>query len=62
MKRSQHSSTSSPLAIQSTDGDTPAKLLRKAELLTKKINIQYIADRMRDNIAQIYLMLAQKNR
>ena len=50
-----------PLAIQSTDGDTPAKLLRKAELLTKKINIQYIADRMRDNIAQIYLMLAEKN-
>jgi hypothetical protein len=50
-----------PLAIQSTEGDTPAKLLRKAELLTKKINIQYIADRMRDNIAQIYIMLAEKN-
>jgi hypothetical protein len=50
-----------PLAIQSTGGDTPAKLLRKAELLTKRINIQYIADRMRDNIAQIYIMLAQKN-
>ena len=30
-----------PLAIQSTDGDTPVKLLRKAEVLTKKINIQY---------------------
>jgi len=50
-----------PLAIQSTDGDMPAKLLRKSETLTKKINIQYIADRMRDNIAQIYLMLAEKN-
>jgi tetratricopeptide (TPR) repeat protein len=50
-----------PLAIQSTDGDTPAKLLRKAEILTKKINIQFIADRMRDNIAQIYLVLAEKN-
>lgn len=50
-----------PLAIQSTNGDTPSKLLRKAELLTKKINIQFIADRMRDNIAQIYLMLAEKN-
>jgi tetratricopeptide (TPR) repeat protein len=50
-----------PLAIQSTDGDTPAKLLRKAELLTKKINIQYIADRMRDTIAQIYIILAEKN-
>ena len=50
-----------PLAIQSTEGDIPSKLLRKAEILTKKINIQYIADRMRDNIAQIYLMLAEKN-
>lgn len=50
-----------PLAIQSTDGDTPAKLLRKAELLTKKINIQYIADRMRNTIAQIYIILAEKN-
>jgi hypothetical protein len=49
-----------PLAIQSSDGDIPVNLLRKAEILTKKINIQYIADRMRDNIAQIYLMLAQK--
>ena len=49
-----------PLAIQSTDDDTPVKLLRKAEGLTKKINIQYIADRMRDNIARIYLMLAEK--
>jgi tetratricopeptide (TPR) repeat protein len=50
-----------PFAIQSTDSDTPIKLLRKAELLTKKINIQYIADRMRDTIAQIYIMLAEKN-
>jgi hypothetical protein len=50
-----------PLAIQSTDGDMPAKLLRRAETLTKNINIQYIADRMRDNISQIYLMLAEKN-
>jgi len=49
-----------PLAIQSPDGDIPVNLLRKAEILTKKINIQYIADRMRDTIAQIYLMLAQK--
>jgi len=49
-----------PLAIQSSDGDIPLNLLRKAEILTKKINIQFIADRMRDTIAQIYLMLAQK--
>jgi hypothetical protein len=50
-----------PLAIQSPDGDIPSKLLRKAEILTKKINIQFIADRMRDNIAQIYIMLAENN-
>jgi hypothetical protein len=49
-----------PLAIQSTEDDTPVKLLKKAETLTKKINIQFIADRMRDNIARIYLMLAEK--
>ena len=50
-----------PLAIQSTDGDIPLRLLRKAEGLIKKINIQYIADRMRDALARIYLMLAEKN-
>lgn len=50
-----------PLAIQDTDGNTMVKLLRKAEILTKKINIQYIADRMRDTIAQIYIILAEKN-
>ena len=49
-----------PLAIQSADGDTPLILLRKAEGLIKKINIQYIADRMRDTVARIYLMLAEK--
>jgi hypothetical protein len=49
-----------PLAIQSADGDTPLRLLRKAEGLIKKINIQYIADRMRDTVARIYLMLAEK--
>jgi tetratricopeptide (TPR) repeat protein len=50
-----------PLAMQNTEENIPVKLLRKAELLTKKINIQYIADRMRDTIAQIYIMLAGKN-
>jgi len=50
-----------PLAIQNSDGDIPVQLLKKAEDLTKKINIQYIADRMRENIAQIYLVLAEKN-
>jgi hypothetical protein len=32
-----------------------------AEELTKKINIPSIADRMRDAIARIYIMLAEKN-
>ncbi len=50
-----------PLAIRSTDDDTPVRLLRKAEILTKRINIQFIADRMRDNIAQIYGVLAEKS-
>jgi hypothetical protein len=50
-----------PLAIRSTDGDTPEKLLLMAEELTKKINIPSIADRMRDAIARIYIMLAEKN-
>ena len=50
-----------PLAIQSSDNDTPVNLLRKAEILTKKINIQFIADKMRDNIAQIYIMLSEQN-
>jgi tetratricopeptide (TPR) repeat protein len=50
-----------PLVIQTTEGITPVKLIRKAELLTSKINIQYIADRMRGAIARIYIMLAEKN-
>ncbi len=50
-----------PLALQNTESTTMEKLLRKAELLTNKINIQYIADRMRDTIAQIYIILAEKN-
>jgi hypothetical protein len=50
-----------PLAVQSPDDDLPARLLKKAEVLTEKINIQYIADRMRDNIVQIYFLLAEKN-
>jgi hypothetical protein len=50
-----------PLVIQNADRNTPEKLLMKAELLTKKINIRYIADSMRDTIARIYIMLAGKN-
>ena len=50
-----------PLAIQSTDEDTAEKLLMMAEGLTKRINIQFIADRMRDAIIRIYIILAEKN-
>jgi acetolactate synthase regulatory subunit len=32
-------------------------LLKKADILTKRINIQYIADTIRDNVAQVYSML-----
>ena len=49
-----------PLALQNCDDDTPFKMLMKAEGLTKKINIQYIADKIRDSIAQLYSMLYQK--
>jgi len=49
-----------PLAIHGNDHDIPEKLLAKAEELTKKINIRFIADGMRDTIARIYVMLAEK--
>jgi hypothetical protein len=50
-----------PLAIHDC-GDTtiPETLLKKTELLTKKINIPSIADTLRDNIAHVYAMLYQK--
>ena len=49
-----------PLALQNCDDDTPVQLLRKAEVLTKKINIQFIADKIRDSIAELYFLLDQK--
>jgi hypothetical protein len=49
-----------PLALQNYDDDTPLNLLRKAEILTKKINIQYIADKIRNSITQLYSILYQK--
>lgn len=49
-----------PLALKDCgDSDAPVALLKKAEVLTKKINIPSIADTIRDNIAQIYAMLYQ---
>jgi hypothetical protein len=49
-----------PLALQSCDDDTPADLLVKAEAQTNKINIQSIADKIRDNIARFYSLLYGK--
>jgi tetratricopeptide (TPR) repeat protein len=46
-----------PLALQNGDDDTPVILLKKAEALTRKINIPQIADTIRDKIAQMYVVL-----
>jgi hypothetical protein len=50
-----------PLTFQICDDDTPLNLLKKAEALTKKINIQYIADKIRDSIAELYSLLYQRS-
>ncbi len=50
-----------PLALQSSKDDTPVLLLKKAEQLTKKINIGQIADTIRDKIAQMFIILYEKN-
>ena len=50
-----------PLALQSSNDGTPVILLRKAEALTKKINIGQIADTIRDKIAQMFIELYDKN-
>ena len=50
-----------PLALQDCgDTEIPLILLKKAETLTTKINIPSIADTIRINIAQVYVMLFQK--
>lgn len=46
-----------PLAMQSSDDKTPVILLKKAEALTRKINIPQIADTIRDNIARMFVAL-----
>ncbi|NMB78748.1 MAG: hypothetical protein GYA23_06595, partial [Methanomicrobiales archaeon] len=51
-----------PMALKDCgDDDAPVTLLKKAESLTQKINIPSIADTIRDNIAQVYAMLAQSH-
>ncbi|WP_321504747.1 hypothetical protein [uncultured Methanoregula sp.] len=51
-----------PLAIQMDNIEISLNLLEKAEALSRKINIQYIADIIRENITQIYLVLYQKQK
>jgi hypothetical protein len=46
-----------PLALQCSNDEVLLPLLKKADALTKSINIQYIADTIRDNVAQVYSML-----
>lgn len=49
-----------PLAIQNDNIEISLSLLAKAEDLSRKINIQYTADIIRENITQFYLVLFQK--
>ncbi|MDO9326625.1 MAG: hypothetical protein Q7T80_16870, partial [Methanoregula sp.] len=46
-----------PLALQCNKDESFLPLLKKADTLTKKINIIYIADTIRDKVAQVYSML-----
>jgi len=46
-----------PLALHCNKDDAFLPLLKKADVLTKNINIQYIADTIRDNVAHVYSML-----
>ena len=46
-----------PLALQCNNDESVLPLLKKADALTKSINIQYIADTIRDKVAQVYSML-----
>jgi hypothetical protein len=50
-----------PLTLQNSDDERSLTLLKKAESLTKKINIQSIADNIRNNIVEIYSVLYHKN-
>jgi hypothetical protein len=49
-----------PLVMQNGEDGTPVLLLRKAEALTRKINVPQIADTIRDKIAQMYVFFQQK--
>ncbi|PKG33773.1 hypothetical protein [Methanoregula sp.] len=49
------------LTLQNADGELTLRLLKKAETLTKKINIPSIADTIRNNIADIYSGLHEQS-
>jgi len=49
-----------PLAVRSSDDETPIHLIQTAEDLSKTINIQHIADTIRDNIAGVLVDLSKK--
>jgi len=51
-----------PLALQNDNIDISLALLAIAESQSEKINIQYIADIIRENMTQIYLVLYQKHK
>jgi hypothetical protein len=46
-----------PLALKCSKDDAFMPILKKADTLTKSINIQCIADTIRDSVAQVYSML-----
>jgi hypothetical protein len=46
-----------PLALHCSNDNASMPILKKAETLTKNINIPYLADTIRDNVAQVYSML-----
>ena len=49
-----------PFAVEDCTDDTPTIILTRAEQLAEKINIQYISDTIRDNVAQVFSLLYLK--
>jgi hypothetical protein len=49
-----------PLSLADCEDDTPVAILKKAEIITKKINVQYISDIILDTIAEIFLTLHKR--
>jgi hypothetical protein len=49
-----------PLSMSENNDDTSRAILKQAETITKKINIQYISDTILDTIAEIFSSLYKK--